>query len=178
MVTDNHFTDIDQALKAKLEGGVQLNGQPVPVQIVTPDPDFVELELPCLTLQLTDMRRDLERTDNERRVEKDVEGMTAAVRPRTEPYNLHYSIGVHAGQTRETRLLLEQVLLVVDGSTIMTTDVLGREVYLARELSFRDYSRERDYSQSIGVVVKTRLEPNEAETVPLIAETAFNAEEV
>ena len=49
---ENVFTDIETTLKAALEARVKLGGQSVPVRVVTPDPDLVELELPCLTLQL------------------------------------------------------------------------------------------------------------------------------
>ncbi len=72
MPEENVFTDVERTLKSALEARVKLNGQPVPVRVVTPDPDFVELELPCLTLQLTDVRRDPARIVNERRIEKDL----------------------------------------------------------------------------------------------------------
>ena len=172
------FTDIDATLVGALADRVRLNGSPLPVRIVTPDPDVVDLELPCVTLQLTDVRRDGDRAEGDRRVEKDLDAMTATVRPRTEPWNLHYAVGVHAELTREERLMLEQVLLLLDERPAMTTVTLGREAYLSRDVSFRDLSTGRDYRQVVGVVVKTRLEPGEAETVPLVAEHRINAEEV
>jgi len=177
-VEGNVFTDIDATLEAALAGRVRLGGEPVSVRIVTPDPDVVELELPCVTLQLTDVRRDPSRAEDDRHVEKDLDAMTATVRPRTEPWNLHYAIGVHAELTRDERLVLEQVLLLLDERPAMTTVTLGREVYLSRDVSFRDLSSGRDYRQTVGVVVKTRLEPGEAQTVPLVAEHGINAEEV
>ena len=48
MTEDNFLTDIELMLKGML-GDVQnigISREPVPVRVVTPDPDFVELELP------------------------------------------------------------------------------------------------------------------------------------
>jgi len=177
-VDENVFTDIEATLKAALEARVKLGGQGVPVRIVTPDPDFVELELPCLTLELTDVRRDPARKDNDRRVEKDIEAMEATVRPPTEPYDIHFAVGVHAEATRDGRLMLEQVLCLLAEQPAMTTAVLGREAYLAPDVSFRELSKGRELFQSVGVVVKTRLEPGEAVTVPLAAEHRVAAKEV
>ncbi len=178
MPEENVFTDVEQTLKSALEARVELSGQPVPVRVVTPDPDYIELELPCITLQLTDVRRDPARIVNGRRVEKDLDAMTATIRPRTEPYNLHYAIGVHAEKTRDERLILEQVFLLLDERPAMTTDVLGRDAYLHRDVSFRELSKGRDFWQAVGIVVRTRLEPGEAETVPLVAEHVVEAKEV
>ena len=175
---ENVFTDIDAALKAALAARVRLGAEAVPVRMVTPDPDYVELELPCVTIGLSDVRRDPSRSEGDRRVEKDLEAMTATVRPRTEPWNLHYSVGVHAELTRDERLMLEQVLLLLDEQPVLTTPGLGREVYLSRDVSFSNLGSGRDYGRAVGIVVKTRLEPGEAETVPLVAERRVNAEEV
>ena len=175
---ENVFTDIEATLKAALEARVKLGGEPVPVRIVTPDPDFVELELPCLTLQLVDVRRDPARKDNDRRVEKDIEAMTATVRQPTEPYDLHFALGVHAEATRDERLMLEQVLCLLAEQPAMTTVVLGREAYLAPDMSFRELSKGRELRQSVGIAVKTRLEPGEAEVVPLANEHRVTAREV
>ena len=175
---ENVFTDIETTLKAALEARVKLDGQPVPVRIVTPDPDFVELELPCVTLQLTDVRRDPARRDNDRRVEKDIEAMTATIRQPTEPYDLHFAVGVHGESTRAERLMLEQVLCLLAEQPAMVTAVLGRESYLAPDVSFRELSKGRELFQSVGIVVKTRLEPGEAVTVPLAREHRVTAEEV
>jgi len=169
-VEENVFTDVEATLKAALEARVRLGGQPVPVRIVTPDPDFVELELPCLTLQLSDVRRDPSRKDNDRRVEKDIEAMTATIRQPTDPYNLHFAVGIHAEHTRDDRLMLEQVLCLLAEQPAMTTAVLGREAYLAPDVSFRDLSKGRDLTHTVGIVVKTRLEPGEAQVVPLVRE--------
>jgi len=175
---ENVFTDIEATLKAMLEARVTLDGQGLPVRIVTPDPDFVELELPCVTLQLVDVRRDPSRKDNDRRVEKDVEAMQATVRLPTEPYDLHFAVGVHAERTRDERLMLEHVLCLLAEQPAMTTAVLGREAYLAPDVSFRDLTKGRDVVQAVGIVVKTRLEPGEAEVVPLAREHRVTAREV
>ena len=175
---ENVFTDIEATLKAALESRVALGGEAVPVRIVTPDPDFVELELPCVTLQLADVRRDPARKDNAPRVEKDVEAMEATVRPPAEPYDLHFSVGVHAESTRDERLMLEQVLCLLAEQPALITSILGREAYLAPDVSFRDLSEGRDVVQAVGIVVKTRLEPGEAATVPLALEHRVTAREV
>ena len=178
MPEENVFTDIEQTLKTAIESRLSLGGQPVPLRIVTPDPDYIELELPCVTLQLSDVRRDPPRIVNERRVEKDLDAMTAEIRPRTEPFNLHYVAGIHAGHTRDGRLLIEQLLLLIDERPLIITEILGREVYLSRDLSFSERSNGRDFFHAFTLIVKTRLEPGEAETVPLVSETAFSAKEV
>jgi hypothetical protein len=175
---ENVFTDIETTLKAALEARVKLGGESVPVRIVTPDPDFIELALPCVTLQLTDVRRDPARRDNDRRVEKDVDAMTATIRQPTEPYDLRFAVGVHGESTRAERLMLEQVLCLLAEQPAMTTAVLGREAYLAPDVSFRELSKGREIFQSVGIVVKTRLEPGEAVTVPLAREHRVTAEEV
>ena len=51
---DNFLTDVEMTLKQGIEG-ISLDGSPVPLRIVTPDPDFAELTFPCLMLQLTDL---------------------------------------------------------------------------------------------------------------------------
>ena len=175
---ENVFTDIEATLKAALESRVALGGEAVPVRIVTPDPDFVELELPCVTLQLADVRRDPARKDNAPRVEKDVEAMEATVRPPAEPYDLHFSVGVHAERTRDERLMLEHVLCLLAEQPAMTTAVLGREAYLAPDVSFRDLTKGHDLWQTVGIAVKTRLEPGEAEIVPLAREHHVAVKEV
>jgi hypothetical protein len=175
-VEENVFTDVEATLKAALEARVRLGGQAVPVRIVTPDPDFVELALPCVTLQLTDVRRDPARRDNDRRVEKDLDAMEATIRPPTEPYDMHFSVGVHGERTRDERLMLEQVLCLLDEKPAMTTVTHGREVYLSRDVSFRELSKGRDLWQTVGIVVRTRLEPGEAEVVPLVREHVATVE--
>jgi hypothetical protein len=177
-LAENVLTDVEATLKAALDARVSLAGQPVPVHVVTPDPDFIELELPCVTMQLADVRRDPVRKDNERRVEKDVDAMVAAVRQPTEPYNLHFAIAVHADALRDERLLLEQILCLLAEQPALTTAVGGREVYLAPDVTFGDQSKERDVVQSVGVVVKARLEPGSAETVLLAREHQATAKEI
>ena len=78
-----------------------------------------------MTLQLTDVRRDPSRKDNDRRVEKDIEAMMATVRPPTEPYDLHFAVGVDGERTRDERLMLEQVLCLLDEKPAMTTELQG-----------------------------------------------------
>ena len=173
---ENVFTDVEATLKSALETRVRLSGQSVPVLIVTPDPDFVELALPCLTLQLSDVRRDPSRKANDRRVEKDLDAMEATIRPPTEPYDMHFSVGVHGERTRDERLMLEQVLCLLDERPAMTTVTDGREVYLSPDVSFRDLSKGRDLWQTVGIVVRTRLEPGEARVVPLVREHVATVE--
>ncbi len=176
MPADNVFTEIEATLKAARAARVKLGGEPVPVRFVTPDPDFVELELPCVTLQLSDVRRAPSRRDNDRRVEKDLEAMEATIRPPTEPYDMHFVIGVHAEGTRDERLMLEQVLLLLDEVPVLASSV--REYYVGRDVSFRDASRGRALAQSVGIVVKARLEPGEARFVPLVQEHVATAEQM
>jgi hypothetical protein len=176
---ENFFTDIELSFK-QLLGDVQniaVNGEPVPVRIVTPDPDFIELELPSLTLQLTDFRRDPDRADNDLDVEKDLEEMTATVRKQSEPYNLHYTIGIHAEKSRHDRLLLGQVIYFIDEHPVVTTGA-GREIFLHRDIAFRELSKERDLAKSIEIIVRIRLEARQAETVPLVQEHSIQSESI
>jgi len=170
---ENIITDIEQTLKSVIEACAS-----VPVQIVTPDPDYIELELPCITLELADVRRDPARIMEDRQVEKDIDAMKAEVKPRTEPFNFHYTLGVHTGTTREGRLLLEKMLLLIDRRPILVTQVFGKEVYLSRDLAFAQRSGGRDFFHTIGLIVKARLYPEEVETVPLVKEAEFSAKEV
>ena len=41
---DNFLTDIEQALKEALQDSISFGGEPVPVQVVTPDPDLARFE--------------------------------------------------------------------------------------------------------------------------------------
>ena len=175
---ENVLTDIETSLKAVLLARMLLAGEPVPVLVVTPVPDYVELELPCVTLQLIDVRRDPARRDNERRVEKDTEAMTAEVRLPTEPYDLHFAVGVHAASLRDERLLLEQVFCLLAEQPALTTVVGSREVYVSPDVSFRELSKARDIAQSVGIVVKARFEPGVAEAVLLAREHKVTAKEV
>ena len=178
MTEDNFLTDIELTLKQML-GDVQniaIGGEPVPVHVVTPDPDFVELEVPCITLQLADIRRDPDRADNDLDVEKDLDEMTATVRKRSEPYNLHYTIGIHAEKSRHDRLLLEQVFYFIDEHPVITTAGEAGEIYLHRDIAFRELSKERDLAKSIDIIVKMRLDARHAETVPLVQEHVIQSE--
>ena len=82
MPSENFITDIEATLKSALSdvSKVSINGSAVPVKIVTPDNDLVEVTYPSLTLKLTDVRRDLSRADNQRKVEKDIVNMQAKVK--------------------------------------------------------------------------------------------------
>jgi len=178
MAQDNFLTDIESTLKGLLgdAGNINLQGDAVPVRMVTPDPDFVELTLPCLTLQLTDFRRDLDRADNERQVEKDLDAMVATVRKRSEPYNFHYAVIAHTEKNRDDRLLLGQVIYFIDEHPVMTSVVLGKELFLHRDISFNEASKERSFAKSIGMVVKTRIEARHEEIVPLVNEHIVQAQ--
>ncbi len=179
MPQENVITDIETALKQKLEdpGTVQLNGQPVPVVFVTPDPDLVELEVPCMTLQLTEVRRDLDRMDNERDVEVDEESQTADVRWPSQPYNLHYTLAGHTAAGREDRLLLEQLLRFVDDNPEMESAVLQRRFLLHRDVALKEVSRGRSLSKALAFVVRTRLTGKEIAQVPLVREQVTRVEE-
>ena len=154
MPEENVITDIETALKEKLEDPavVSLNGQGVPLVFVTPDPDLVELTIPCLTLQLTDVRRDLERMDNERDVEVDEENLTADVRWPSQPYSLHYTLAGHAAAVREDRLLFEQLLRFVDDNPELESAVLRRPFLLHRDVTVKDASRGRDLTKALGAL--------------------------
>lgn len=173
---DNFMTDIERTLKEGLEG-ISLNGSPVPVRVVTPDPDFVELVLPCLTLQLTDLRQDFERTDNEREVDKDIDLMEARVRKNSRPYNLHYSITAHTERSRDDRFLLGEVVYFMDEHPVLTSVVFGKELYLHRDVSFREMSKGRSFAKAMGLIVKTRLDARDEETIPLVRERLFKVRE-
>ena len=170
MAEENFLTDIERTLKQALEdvNNVSLYGNPVPVKVVTPDPDFVEIEYPCLTLQLTDFRRDLTRTDNQRHVEKDLDAMTAKVKKESQPYNLYYSVVTHTEKSRDDRLLLGEIIYFIDEHPVITSTILGKEFYLHRDLSFREVSKARNFARSIGIIVKIRLEARFEDIVPLV----------
>ena len=177
MAEENFLTDIERTLKKALEdvNNINLHGNPVPVKVVTPDPDFVEVKLPCLTLQLVDFRRDLSRADNQRQIEKDIDAMVARIRRKSEPYNLHYSIVVHTERNRDDRLLLGEIIFFIDEHPVMTSLVSGKELYLHRDISFRELSRERSFAKSIGIIVKTRLDARYEEIIPLVKERKVKA---
>jgi hypothetical protein len=173
MAGENVFTDVDATLKALIEQ-VRLDGAPVPVRVVTPDPDVIEIETPCITLMLADVRRDGSRADNDRTVEKDVDAMTAEVRPASVPFNLHYTVTGHGATSREDRLLLEEVLLLLEENPILVSAESGVEFPLARDITFGEGSKERAFAKSVGIVVKARLQPRQVETVPLVREAIFH----
>lgn len=173
---DNFMTDIERTLKQKLEA-ISLDGIPVPLKVVTPDPDFAELTLPCLTLQLTDFRQDFERTDNDRKVEKDIAAMEAKVKGNSRPYNLHYQIVAHSDKSRDDRLLLGEVVYFMDEHPVMTSVVFGKELYLHRDISFRELSKGRSFAKAVGIVVKTRLDAIDEKTIPLVTERILKAKE-
>lgn len=170
------MTDIERTLKQGLEG-INLDGTPVPLKVITPDPDFVELTLPCLTLQLTDLRQDFERTDNERRVDKDLDLMEARVKGNSRPYNLHYSITAHTEKSRDDRLLLGEVVYFIDEHPVMTSVVFGKEIHLHRDISFRELSKGRSFARALSIVVKTRLDARDEKTIPLVRERLVKARE-
>ena len=173
---DNFLTDIERTLKQGLEA-ISLDGTQVPVKVVTPDPDFAELTLPCLTLQLTDFRQDFDRTDNERKVEKDLDAMEAKVKGNSRPYNLHYSITAHTDRSRDDRLLLGEVVYFIDENPMMTSAVFGKEIHLHRDISFRELSKGRSFAKAVGIAVKMRLDARDEKIIPLVRERLFKARE-
>lgn len=178
MPEDNFLTDIERTLKTAFEdvNNISLYGNSVPVKIVTPDPDFVEVKYPCLTLQLVDFRRDLARADNQRQVKKDLDEMTAKVKRKSEPYNLYYSVVAHTEKNRDDRLLLGEIIFFIDEHPILTSIVFEKELYLHRDISFRELSKERNFAKSIGIIIKTRLDARFEEMVPLIKERKVEAQ--
>ena len=176
MAVDNFITDIEATLKSALSdaNNVNLNGEPVPVKIVTPDCDFVEVIYPSFTLKLTDVRRDLSRTDNQRNVTKDIVNMQAKVRGKSEPYNLHYTISAHTKTSREDRLLLGELIYFIDAHPVMRSAIFDTIFYLHRDVTFREVSDGRNFVKSLGIVVKTRAEARLEEIVPLVQERKIN----
>ena len=172
MPNENFITDIEATLKAALSdvSKVSINGSAVPVKIVTPDNDLVEVTYPSLTLKLTDVRRDLSRADNQRKVEKDIVNMQAKVKGKSEPYNLHYTIAAHTKKSRDDRLLLGELIYFIDAYPVMRSAFFDKIIYLHRDVTFREVSRGRDFVKSLGIVVKTRVEARLEEIVPLVQE--------
>jgi len=172
---ENVFTEIEMALKQGLEdpANVSLGDQPVPVRIVTPDPDFVELTLPVTTLQLIDVRRAPKRAFKEFDVETDMENRTARVAWPEEPYDMHYTVRGHTESARQDRLLLGQYIRFVDAHPVLA-GASGRKFYLARTLSFRDRSDGRSFQKALTFVVKARLPVGIEKTVPIATERKMN----
>jgi len=177
---DNFLTDIEATLKQALENPANINlaGNPVPLVIVTPDPDFVELVLPCLTLQFTDIRKDLSRTENQRQEVIDLDLNQAKVKPASQAYNLYYSLIAHSDKLRDERLLLGQLIILLDANPIMQSQVLGKEFYLSREMSFNEQSKERDFAAALNVVLKIRVDAKEEQLLPIAVEMKINVGDV
>ena len=175
MAGENVFTDVDRTVKELLET-VELDGSPVPVRIVTPDPDIIELVTPCISMMLADVRRDNSRNENQRTVEKDVEEMKADVKQASAPYNLHYAVTGHGSTSRDDRLFLEEILLAVEENPVLVSSTMETEYPLSRDISFRENSRAREYAKAVGIVVKARIQPRLVEEVPLVEETVFHVE--
>ena len=171
MPEENVFTEIETVLKQGLEdpANVSLADEPVPVRIVTPDPDMVELALPVTTLQLVDVRRALDRANNEPEVEKDIPNGTARVAWPEAPYNLHYTVRGHCESSRQDRLLLGQYMRFIDAHPVLVGSS-GRKFFIARGLSFRDRSKERSFEKALSFIVKARLPVGVEKTVPLALE--------
>jgi len=167
---ENIITDLEGSMKELLEGHILLDGQPLPVRIVTPDPDFVELEIPCITFQLVDFRRDGSRRECGRIEEKDLDTMTAVVKRVSEPFNLHYAIVAHTKKSRADRLVLEQVAVLLDDHPVITTAIFQKEVSFHRDLTFREISKEREFAKSLTVIARIRLDSKEQEIIPLVTE--------
>lgn len=176
---ENVITEIELALKQGLEdpANVSLNGQAVPVRVVTPDPDLVELTLPVTTLQLLDVRRGFDRMDNEFEVEKDLAAGSAVVRWPEQPYDLFYTVRGHTDSSRDDRLLLGQYLRFADAHPVLT-GASGRRFYLARSLAFRDRSTEREFERALTFTVKARMPAGVEKLVPLTREHRLEVEAV
>lgn len=179
MPDENVITEIELALKQGLEdpANVSLNGQAVPVRVVTPDPDLVELTLPVTTLQLIDVRRGFDRMENEFEVEKDLAAGTARVAWPEQPYDLFYTVRGHTASSRDDRLLLGQYLRFADAYPVLT-GASGRRFYLARAFAFRDRSREREFERALTFTVKARMPVGVEKLVPLAREHRVDVEAV
>ena len=179
MPDENVLTEIELALKQGLEdpANVSLSGQAVPVRVVTPDPDLVELTLPVTTLQLIDVRRGFDRMENEFEVEKDLAAGSAVVRWPEQPYDLFYTVRGHTASSRDDRLLLGQYLRFADAHPVLT-GASGRRFYLARSLAFRDRSREREFERALTFAVKARMPVGVEKLVPLAREHRVEVEAV
>jgi len=173
----NIFTDLEGSLKALLEANIFLASLMVPVQIVTPDPDFVELAIPCITLQLVDFRRDGTRRESGRVEEKDLDAMTAKIQRLPEPFNLHYALTVHTKNSRDDRLVFEQVAVLLDDHPIITTAILEKTIFLHRDLAFRENSKGREFAKSLTVIARARLDSKEFEIIPLVEELVTTVDE-
>lgn len=171
MAGENVITEIELALKQGLEdpATVNLNGQGVPVRVVTPDPDLVELTLPVTTLQLLDVRRGFPRMDNEFEVEKDLAAGTALIRWPEQPYDLFYTVRGHTASSRDDRLLLGQYLGFIDAHPVLA-GASGRRFYLDRSLTFRDRSTEREFERALTFAVRARMPVGVEKLVPLARE--------
>lgn len=172
---ENVLTGIELALKGALSDplNISLDGNSVPVRIVTPDPDFVEMTPPLTTLQLVDIRRGLDRATNEFEVEKNEPEGTAAVRWPESPYDLSYTVRGHTEGSRQDRLLLEQYARLIDAHPVMET-AEGRKFYLSRSLAFRERSTERQFEKALTFVVKARLPVGVEAIEYLVQERIFN----
>jgi len=168
MPDENVFTEIELALKQGLEDpvNVSLNGQAVPVRVVSPDPDLVELAVAVTTLQLLDVRRGFNRMENEFQVEKDLSAGTAVVRWPEQPYDLFYTVRGHTSSSREDRQLLGQYMRFIDAHPVLTGSS-SRRFYLDRGLTFRDRSTEREFERALTFAVKARLPAGVEKLVPL-----------
>lgn len=179
MPDENVITEIELALRQGLEdpANVSLNGQAVPLRVVTPDPDLVELTLPVTTLQLIDVRRGFDRMENEFEVETDLAAGSAVVRWPDQPYDLFYTVRGHTASSRDDRLLLGQYLRFADAHPVLA-GASGRRFYLARSLAFRDRSREREFERALTFAVKARMPVGIEKLVPLAREHRVEVEAV
>jgi hypothetical protein len=179
MPDENVITEIELALKQGLEdpANVSLDGQAVPVRVVTPDPDLVELVLPVTTLQLIDLRRGFDRMENGFEVERDLAAGTAVVRWPGQPYDLFCTVRGHTASSREDRLLLGQYLRFADAHPVLT-GASGRRFYLARSLSFRDRSTEREFERALTFTVKARMPAGVEKVVRLAGEHQIEVDAV
>ena len=177
MLEDNLFTDVEQALKAGLEdpAHVALAGRPVPVRLVTPDPDLVELVRPVTTLQLVDVRRGFDRMGTDVEVTRDLAAGAATVRWPSAPVDLHYAVRGHTAAGRDDRLLLGQYLQFLERHPVLI-GASGQRFLLARTLAFRDRSQGRQFTRVLTFVVKARLPVDLAQVVPLVQEHRVRVE--
>ena len=169
-IEENVITDLEGSMKTLLEQHVMLAGEFLPVQVVTPDPDFVELETPCITLQLVDFRRDGSRRECGRIDTKNLDTMTAVVKRISEPFNLYYAIVAHTDKSRDDRLVLERIAVLLDDHPVITTAIFQKEVSFHRDLTFREISKEREFAKSLTVIARIRLDSKEQEVIPLVRE--------
>lgn len=126
--------------------------------------------LPSITIQLTDIKEDKERTCHDREVKQDKALMTAEVEKGSLALSLYYTISILTGKTRDDRLLLGRVICLFMQTRELTTAVLNKTVYIGRDIGFGDESKQRQEVKSLDIAVKTRIPGGPSQLLPLVGQ--------